>query len=97
MRYEVWSYSKSWGKWVRNVYPQLDDAQKHFDRLRRLGRRVHPPQPVNTGLPWADKLRVLLNRLLKRKLRQARLGGHTRIGTRVKKESRNPPTVPANR
>lgn len=95
MRYEVWSYSKTWGKWVRNVYPQVEDAEKHFTRLKKLGRRVHPPQPVNTGLPWAERMRILFNRMLRRRRPLARMTGHTRIGT-PDRQAKSKLEVPTN-
>jgi hypothetical protein len=72
MRYEVWSYSKSWKKWIRNIYPSLDDAQKRYERLHTIGRRVKPPQPMNTGLPLLDRLKTLLAQPFTRKKRRER-------------------------
>jgi hypothetical protein len=72
MRYEVWSYSKSWKKWIRNIYPSLDDAQKRYERLRAIGRTVKPPQPMNTGLPLLDRLKTFFIQPFMRKKRRKR-------------------------
>jgi len=66
MRFEVWCYSNSWGKWIRNVYPNLQDAQKRYEVLESLGKNVRPPQPVNTGLPLFDWVAYTLNKVLGR-------------------------------
>jgi hypothetical protein len=73
MRYEVWFYSKSWKKWIRNIYPSIDDAQKRYERLQRIGRTVKPPQPMNAGVPVFERLKVMLAGLfMKRKHRKRR-------------------------
>lgn len=72
MRYEVWSYSKSWKKWIRNIYSSLEDAQKRYERLHGIGRRVKPPQPMNTGLPLLDRVKTFLVQPFMRKKRKKR-------------------------
>jgi hypothetical protein len=72
MRYEVWAYSKSWKKWIRNIYPTHEEAQKRYERLQNKGRRVKPPQPMNTGLPLLDRLKTFLAPLFKKKKHRRR-------------------------
>lgn len=66
MRYEVWCYSRSWRKWIRGVYTSTEAAQKRYERLQRLGRRVKPPQPVNQGLPLFDRVSFFIEDAIER-------------------------------
>ena len=55
-RYEVWRYSESWRTWVRDIYRDADQAQRRYEFLQRRGKRVRAPQPLNTGLPWSERI-----------------------------------------
>ena len=80
MRYEVWSYSKSWKKWIRNIYPSLDEAQKRYERLRGLGRKAKQPQPMNTGLSIFDRLKTwFAQTFLPKKSRKPKLDVPSRL------------------
>lgn len=39
---------------------------KRFELLQRKGKKSRPPQPVNCGLPLADRVGFLIQRVFKR-------------------------------
>lgn len=92
MRVEVWCYSKTWGKWIRNIYTNPDDAHKRYERLKRMGKRVKPPQPVNTGLPLYDRVGTFLASAM------LRIRGRKRSATRSRDAHAKhlPPAVNSN-
>ena len=55
-RHEVWRYSKSNKQWIRDVYTNLEDAQRRYTRLKAKGKKIKPPQPVGTGISLIDRL-----------------------------------------
>lgn len=65
-RYEVWRYSHSWGKWIRDIYPDITTATRRYQRLLTNGKKARPPRPFNRGLPLADRVDFLLTRIFKR-------------------------------
>lgn len=66
-RYEVWRYSNSWKKWVRDIYRDSDLAQERYEYLLRRGKTVRAPQPFQSGLPITTRVGFMVGRLLARK------------------------------
>lgn len=62
-RYEVWSYSTTWGKWIRDIYPDAGSALMRYEYLQMRGEAVRPPRPANQRLPWRDRLGFTLSRV----------------------------------
>lgn len=56
MKYEVWRYSESWGKWIRDIYFDIGEAQRRYELLQKNGKRAKRPQPMNEGLTMFEKL-----------------------------------------
>lgn len=54
--YEVWRYSITWKKWIRDVYFDMSKAEKRYDLLKKNGKRVKMPQPINKGIRFYEKL-----------------------------------------
>ncbi|RJG03656.1 hypothetical protein [Noviherbaspirillum sedimenti] len=65
-RYEVWSYSTAWGKWIRDIYPDLGTATMRYEDLLLFGEAARPPRPANLPLPLKDRLGFALSRIFKR-------------------------------
>ncbi len=65
-RYEVWRYSPSWGKWIRDIYPDGIEAARRYESLLRKGKTARPPRPFNSGLPLADRVGFMVSRLFRR-------------------------------
>jgi hypothetical protein len=62
--YEVWRYSTTWKKWVRDVYRDPEEAQQRYEHLLRRGKTAKAPQPFNSGLPIADRIGFVVSRFL---------------------------------
>ena len=45
--------------WIRDIYKELHVAERRHERLKRIGKKTKPPQPVNTGLSVWDRLSTL--------------------------------------
>ncbi len=65
-RYEVWSYSATWQKWIRDIYPDLESARMRYEDLLMFGGAALPPRPANLRLPVKERLGFALSRVLKR-------------------------------
>lgn len=65
-RYEVWSYSTDWGKWIRDIYPDLATATMRYEDLILFGEAARPPRPANLRLPLKDRLGFTLSQIFKR-------------------------------
>ena len=65
-RYEVWSYSATWQKWIRDIYPDFESARMRYEDLQLFGGAALPPRPANLRLPVKNKLGFALSRILKR-------------------------------
>ena len=65
-RYEVWRYSMSWNKWVRDIYRDSEEAQKRYEYLLKRGKRVAAPRPFNSGVPLTDRIGVAMSQLFKK-------------------------------
>lgn len=65
-RYEVWSYSPTWGKWIRDIYPDVHSATMRYEDLVLFGGIARPPRPANLRLPVKDRLGFVLSRIFKR-------------------------------
>lgn len=75
-RYEVWRYSNSWKKWVRDIYRDSEEAQARYEFLLRRGKKARAPRPFNSGLPLVDRVGFAMNRILVQAKSAAR--GYTR-------------------
>lgn len=73
-RYEIWRYSDSSAKWVRYIYPNASEAGERYAYLLKKGKTVRPPQPVNRGLPLADRVSSMMRQLFKRSATRKRRG-----------------------
>jgi hypothetical protein len=62
--YEVWRYSNSWKKWVRDIYRDPVAAQARYEFLVRRGRKARAPQPFNSGLPITERIGFVVSRIL---------------------------------
>lgn len=66
VRYEVWRYSNTWGKWVRDIYPDADEAMQRYERLRRHGKTARPPRPFSRELSLRDRIEFLFSQAFMR-------------------------------
>lgn len=78
-RYEVWRYSNSWGKWIRDIYPDLDEANKRYEFLQQRGKKARPPRPFNHGLPLTDRVEYMVSKVIRRVSRSS--GLRSRMGS----------------
>lgn len=52
-RFEVWRYSDSWNKWVRDIYRDPEEAQQRYEFLLRRGKKAKAPRPFNLSMKLA--------------------------------------------
>lgn len=65
-RYEVWSYSTTWEKWIRDIYPDKGSATMRYEDLLLFGEAARPPRPANLPLPLKDRVGFALSGIFKR-------------------------------
>ncbi|QAU33446.1 hypothetical protein [Janthinobacterium sp. 17J80-10] len=65
-RYEVWTYSTAWGKWIRDIYPDKASAIMRYEDLLLFGETARPPRPANLPLPLKDRVGFALSGIFKR-------------------------------
>lgn len=77
-RYEVWRYSQSWNKWLRDIYRDPEEAQARYEFLLRKGKKAKPPRPFNSGVPIFDRVGFAMSSILGHARSAAR--GYSRLG-----------------
>lgn len=65
-RFEVWRYSDSWNKWVRDIYRDPEEAQQRYEFLLRRGKKAKAPRPFNSRLPFVLRIGFAMHRAVKR-------------------------------
>jgi len=89
-RYEVWSYSTYWEKWIRDIYPDADSAITRYEDLLLFGEAVRPPRLANSPLPLKDRMGFVLSRMFKRpSFGQSRASATVSVCVRSKRRPRN--------
>jgi hypothetical protein len=66
-RYEVWHYSQSWDKWVRDIYRNLEEAQQRYDSLRRKGKSARAPRLYKMHIPLFERVGFVFSEVLRRR------------------------------
>lgn len=60
-RLEVWRYSHTWKKWVRDIYKDSDEAQRRYESLLRKGKKAKAPRPFTSKFPMMDRVRFAVH------------------------------------